>query len=84
MKREGEVPGIGWAGTLTGFEGGFAVHGQSAPSTVLCTIVQIKHSGEKGGDSGHGQLVCTNQAGLLGWAHILQSMLTQNILFSQK
>ena len=70
-KREGEVRGIGWAGTPTGFEGGFGLHGQSAPSTACCII---KHSGEKGGDSGAGQLVGTNQARLTGWPHIVQAI----------
>ena len=42
IKREGEVPGIGWAGTLTGFEGGFAVHGQSAPKQALCAAHQTQ------------------------------------------
>ena len=51
----------------------------SVHQTKHCVLLHIRHSGEKGGDSGDGQLVGTNQAWLAGWAHILQSVLTQNI-----
>ena len=45
-----------------------------------CTVCTMAHCTEKGGDTGHGQLVSTNQAGLAGWPHIVHTKMTNTKL----
>ena len=76
-RRGVKVPGIGWVGTLTRFS---RVDSLSMDKVHQVPTVCSAHQTQwraKGGDSGEGQLVGTNQARRAGWAHIVQSMFTK-------